>query len=277
MKDDLPASQEPKPQFVDDIKFLESLSKVFAVAVGVMYLLGFLVVSTYLSRYGVSSFDVLQLQYLIAGVWAFGPPVLLTSALEIQGRFDRRAAPEVVGKFNWRRLLISNLFSGLPWGVLMGLLVTIPNVSDNLTWAVGIRLFLFYIGMWYVALLLWRSRQVPIEKEKWWLNRSHAAPLYASALFILVLSYAVWFSARLYPLIPFSLGGGKPLTVVFFEGEKKMPDEIRKADPSAKRSVPYKLLLATDKYFVVVSPSDKERALQISRDSVAGIVVLSAN
>ncbi|HUM05852.1 MAG TPA: hypothetical protein VLT90_10360, partial [Terriglobales bacterium] len=62
-----------------------------------------------------------------------------------------------------------------------------------------------------------------------------------------------------------------------FEGEKKMPDEIQKVASSAKRSVPYKLLLATDKYFVVVSPSDKERSVEISRDSVAGMVVLAAD
>ncbi len=53
-----------------------------------------------------------------------------------------------------------------------------------------------------------------------------------------------------------------------------MPDEIQKPDESAKRSVPYKLLLATDKSYVVVSPSDKERSVEISRDSVAGMVVL---
>jgi hypothetical protein len=98
-----------------------------------------------------------------------------------------------------------------------------------------------------------------------------------SALSILVLCYGLWFSVRIYPLIPFSMGGGKPVTVAFLEGEKKMPDEIQKPSPSAKRSIPYKLLLATDKYFVVVASSDKERCLEISRESVAGIVILTAN
>jgi hypothetical protein len=56
-----------------------------------------------------------------------------------------------------------------------------------------------------------------------------------------------------------------------------MPEEIQKADRSAKTSVPYKLLLATDKSFIVVSPSDKERSVEISRDSVAGMVVLTDN
>jgi len=127
------------------------------------------------------------------------------------------------------------------------------------------------------AQLLWTSRQADSERETWWRNRSHAAPFYVALLLMIVLCYVLWFSVRIYPLIPFSLGGGKPLTVAFIEGEKKMPDEIQKADRSAKRSVPYKLLLATDKSFVVVSPSNKELSVEISRDSVAGMIVLAAN
>jgi hypothetical protein len=106
------------------------------------------------------------------------------------------------------------------------------------------------------------------------LNRTHAAPFYLAFLFMIVVSYTVWFAARIYPLIPYSFGGGRPLAIVFIEGEKKMPDEIKRADPSGKRSVPYKLLLSTDKYYVVVSPSPKEKSIELSRDSVAGMIVL---
>jgi hypothetical protein len=112
------------------------------------------------------------------------------------------------------------------------------------------------------------------NKETRMINRSHAAPFYLTFLIMIVISYAVWFSARIYPLIPFSFGGGRPLTVVFFEGKEKMPDEIQKPDQSAKRSIPYKLILTTDRSYVVVSPSDRELGMEISRESVAGMVVL---
>lgn len=239
--------------------------------------MGFLVVASYLSRYGVSSFDVLQLQYLIAGIWLLGPPAVVDALLQIRFRFEERAAPEQPGKYNWRRLIIGLLFSSVPFVIFMLFLGLIAIASISLTWGTGIRLFLFYVVISNLAGMMWKARRVATAEESWWLNKSHAAPLYASALFVLVLGYAVWFSVRIYPLIPFSLGGGKPLDVAFFEGEKKMPEEIQKPNLFSKRSVPYKLLLATDKYFVVVSPSDKERSLEISRDSVAGIVVLSAN
>jgi hypothetical protein len=260
----------------DELSLVESLSKLFAASLGSLYLIGFLVVASHLSQYGVSSFTVLQLQYLIAGIWALGPIILHASIGEVERRFSERAAPEVKGKFNWRRFIVSLFSKGFVSGAFLGLLARIPNVADNLTWGVGIRIVLFYVTIWVIAQRFWDSRRVVADKETWWTNRSHAAPYYLTALFVLVLCYAVWFSVRIYPLIPFSLGGGEPLTVAFFEGEKKMPDEIQKPVPSAKRSVPYKLLLATDKYYVVVSPSDKERSLEISRDSVAGVVVLAS-
>jgi hypothetical protein len=264
-------------QLPTELSLIEPLSRVFAIALGLLYLVGFMVVASYLSRYGVSSFAVLQLQYLIAGIWVLGPPVLMASLHMVERRFSERAAPEPKEKFNWRRFAVSSSISGIPASVFFSLLAIIPGVSDNLTWGIGIRFFLFYMGMRICADAFWTSYRVPSTKETWGINRSYAAPFYLSSLLLIVFCYALWFSVRIYPLIPFSMGGGKPLTVTFFEGEKKMPEEIQKAAPSAKTSVPYKLLLATDKYFVVVSPSDKERSVEISRDSVAGMVVLAAN
>jgi hypothetical protein len=261
-------------QLADELSLIESLSKLFALALGVLYLLGFLVVASYLSRYGVSSFSVLQLQYLIAGIWVLGPPVVYASLTHTSRRFDEWAAPEVKGKFNWRRFAISSLFTGIPSSLFVVLLVAIPNVLESMTWGIGIRLFLFYLAMLNCAQLFWMSRQADTKKETWWMNRSHAAPFYLASLLMIVVSYALWFSVRIYSLIPFSLGGGRPLTVVFIEGEKEMPDAIERTDRSAKRSIPYKLLLSTDRYYVVVSPSPKERSVEISRDSVAGMVVL---
>lgn len=262
----------PVDDLGNELSLIESLSKVFAVALGILYLVGFLVVASYLSRYGVSSFSVLHLQYLIAGFWVLGPPVILASITYASRRFDERAAPAVEGKFNWRRFAISSLFTGTPSALFMVIVFAIPNVSENMTWGMSIRLFLFYLAMLNCAGFFWTSRQA--TEETWWINRSHAAPFYLALLLMIVVSYALWFSVRIYPLIPFSLGGGRPLTVVFIEGEKKMPDEIEKTDRSAKRSIPYKLLISTDRYYVVVSPSPKERSLEISRDVVAGMVVL---
>lgn len=264
------------PRLADEISLIESLSKLFAVGLGVLYLFGFLVVASYLSRYGVSSFSVIHLQYLIAGIWVLGPPAVHACLVKASRRFEERAAPDsdAKGIVNWRRFVISITLTAIPLGLFMVLLVLIPHVYDAMTWGIGIRLFLFYAAMVNGTQFLWLSWRADTAKETWLLNRTHAAPFYLTLLLMIVVSYAVWFSVRVYPLIPFSLGGGRPLTVVFIEGEKRMPDEIQRENPSAKRSIPYKLLISTEKYYVVVSPSPKERSMEISRDAVAGIVVL---
>jgi hypothetical protein len=268
---DIPMSN---PQLADELKVIESLSKTFAAALGVLYLLGFLVMSSYLSQYGVSSFSALHLQYLIAGTWVLGPPVVLSTLRYASQRFDERAAPGVEGKFNWRRFAVSSLFSGLPSIFFVLLIAVIPNVVESMNWKLGIRLYLFYWAMVSCAQIFWMSRHVNPNQETWWLNRSHASPFYLALLFTIVMSYTVWFSVRIYPLIPFSLGGGRPLTIVFIEGEKQMPDEIQRIGQSTKRSAPYKLLLSTDRYYVILSPMPQERSIEISRDSVAGIIIL---
>jgi hypothetical protein len=264
----------PNHPLANELSLIESLTKVFAAALGILYLLGFLVVASHLSRFGVSSFSVLQLQYLIAGFWVLGPPAVHASLVYASRKFDERAAPATPGKFNWRGFAFSLLLTGVPTLIFFVLLFSIPNVIENVTWGIGVRVYLFYIAVVNLAWMFWTAWRTPAEKETWLMSRSHAAPFYLTALSMIVLGYAVWFSVRIYPLIPFSLGGGRPLTIVFIEGEKKMPDEIEKAGPSAKRSVPYKLLLSTDRYYVVVSPSPKERSMEVSRDSVAGMIVL---
>src|SRR5258706_3129575 len=262
------------PRLASELSLFELLSKPVAAALGLFYLLGFLVVASYLSRYGVSSFAALQLQYLIAGIWALGPPVLFASLVHAERLFGERAAPDLKGRFNWRRVIISSAASGIPSSLLLILLAVIPNVSESMTWGMGIRLFLFCWTIVSCGELFGICWQADAKKESWWMNGSHAAPFYLSALLMIVLCYTVWFSVRIYPLIPFSLGGGKPLTVAFLEGEKKMPDEIEKVDRSSKRSIPYKLLIATHKSFVVMSPSGQHQSMEISRESVAGVVVL---
>jgi hypothetical protein len=263
----------PDAPLASEIGLVESLSKVFAVALGVLYLLGFLVVAAYLSQFGVSSFSVLHLQYLLAGIWLLGPSVLHTMLVRASRRFEKRADPEGAGKFNFRRFIVSSVLTSVPTCIFLVLLYAIPNVLQTMTWGIGIRFLLFDNVMTNFAIMFWRSWRVPPEREEPFKNRSHAAPFYLVTLCMLVLGFAVWFSVRIYPLIPSSLGGGKPLTVVFFEGDKKMPDEIQR-EGSSKRSIPYKLVLSTDKYYVVLSPNPKERSMEISRDSVAGMIVL---
>jgi len=274
--DESRAEAQP-PTFVSplakEIGLIESLSKLLAATLAILYILGFLVVATFLSKFGVSSFSVLQLQYLLAGIWVLGPFVLYSAVVYLGRNFEVASAPSIDGKTNWPRFLLTAIFTSIPVNILLILMFAIPNVWESLTWKIGRGFLSFYIGIVICTTLLVMSRKVVREKESWLIKPSHTG-FYSITLFMLVLAYTVWFSVRIFPLIPASLGGGRPLSVVFFEGEKKMPDEIQR-DGATKRSIQYKLILSTDKYYVVLSPSSRERSMEISRDSVAGMIVLN--
>ncbi|HLV96123.1 MAG TPA: hypothetical protein VKS44_13100 [Candidatus Acidoferrales bacterium] len=258
-----------------ELGFVDSFSKLVAVSIGLLYFVGFLVVAGHLSQYGVSGFSVLQLQYLVAGFWSIGPPVGLALVLITARKFEERAAPDIPNKlFNWRRFLMGVSLTQVPYAIYALLLASIPGILQKMTWGLGIRLYLFYLVMINCAQLIWMSWRIPTENETWWKNRRHAVPFYLSLLLMTGLAYVLWFSVRVYPLIPFSLGGGRPLTVAFMASEKKFPDGIKADTSTTNRSIPYGLLVATDKSYVVMSPNQNEKSIEVSRDSVAGIVVL---
>ena len=186
---------------------IESLSKFLALVLGLIYSWPF-VVALHLSRYGVSSFSVLQLQYLSAGVWVLAPPVIFATLTILARRFETRTAPAVIGKYNWRGFAIGLFFTGLPSLIFIALLGSVPTVPGALTWRIGIWLYVFYTATFNLAQIFWQSWRTESGSETPWKNRTHAAPFYLGFLLIIVLGYTVWFSVRVYPLIPFSLGGG---------------------------------------------------------------------
>ena len=251
---------------------IDSLSKLFGAGIGLLYLTGLVVVAGHLSRYGIPSFSFIQLQYLIAGGWALFPPVALSSVIPIARRFELRAAPDLPGKsFSWRRFLIAIFLGGIPFAACM---ILLGIVLTGITFGIGVRLYLFCLVLATCAQIFWRSWRSQEGKETPMLNRSHAGPFYLLLLLTIALIYVVWFSVRVYPLIPFSLGGGKPLTVVFIAGEKRLPDGIVNDISSPRRSVPYKLLTMTEKSYVVLSPEHNEESIEFAKDSVQGMVVL---
>jgi hypothetical protein len=151
------ASHMTDISLVNEINLVESLSKVFAVALGILYLLGFLVVASCLSQFGVSSFSVLHLQYLLAGVWLLGPSVLHTTLVHASRRFDRRVDPQGAGKFELRRSIAASVLTSIPTCIFLVLLYAIPNVIQTMTWGVGIRFLLFDLMMTHFAIMFWRS------------------------------------------------------------------------------------------------------------------------
>jgi hypothetical protein len=248
----------------------QPIAKAVALVVALLYLGGFVVVSVHLSRHGVASFTLLQLQYLVAGVWALAPPALTAFVKDASSKFEQRVAPDVPGRFNWRRFRWS-LVSGIPYALTTNFAVSYLLLS-YVGWKTGAILFAFYLSMMVSAYWSWESWRRPQQNETVFINRNQA-PFHFS-LFIAILGvYVVWFSLHIYPIIPYSFGGGRPLMVQFIESDKPLPASLVR-DDKTQRTVPYRLLEATDKRYYVISENQTEQSIEINRDSVDGMVVL---
>lgn len=272
-------SAQPKTDDSDDRStdraLFEWVSRLFGVSLGFVYLVGFLVVMRHLSRYGVSSFSIFQLQYLVAGVWVVAPIVVLRFMQIASQRFVDRAlsVDREAERISWRRRAIVASAAAIPGGLVIASMAIFAGNPEGFSLRISALLYLFYLALAWSADLLRLSRKAPAHlAQKWWAS-SHTSLFYASSLVSIFLLYVIFFAIQVYPLIPYSLGGGKPLTVVFLLGEKEVPDILAR-DKSSHRSVPYKLLAATDKTFVILPTDHNQQSIEFNRDSVLGVVVL---
>lgn len=142
-----------------------------------------------------------------------------------------------------------------------------------------VPLILFFAGIAGAAYLTFYvmgvAKKQTEEKDK---RKYKFLALYVGTLGILILLwYASYFARNWYPRIPYRLGGGRPLPVVFLlkteEGHEKSP-VIPDCGYKEERSIPYQMLLATEKTFVVLSPDEGEKAVEFERDAVLGVAVL---
>jgi hypothetical protein len=268
---------------------IETITKAAALGLGLLYVFGLLVVTTYLAQYGVSLPGLVQVQYIVAGVLLI-TPLCLTYFLIALIIYDHTqvsvpSKPQVRGAM--RRIM------GISWRIAAGIIVwaavvevalplyvTIP--TNGLTHLSSLRphlnLFVMPIILACLAYYSWVGWWSFFQVRPFmpWNIKTVAIPFVASAFCLFYfLAYISYFSTNIYPQIPHELGGGKPLSVIFLlksnEGQSLQP---LTSDASGRRSIPYKLLIETDSAYVVLSTDTKEFVLRINKDAVNGYSVL---
>jgi hypothetical protein len=265
---DSATTDELSPKRISDLFDLGA--KVISLSIALTYLVGFFVVAWHLSKYGVSSLSLLHLQYLVAGLWVVLPSgfvalLMLTKELPII-HMDRRTP-----KLHWLVRFAVNLVTSFPanivFGFFVGFLVAI-NLSTLKLFTV--LLLLGFVGL-AIALLVSAVRMPPGTTGR--LTSRNLAPFYGGVAATTAGFYIWFFAVNIYPAIPYEWGGGKPLDVIFLEGDKPLPDGILK-DGNTRHSIAYKLLVVTEKSYVVLPQPMNQKSLQFDRESVQGIVVL---
>lgn len=247
---------------------IELGAKVISFSIALTYLIGFLVVAWHLSKYGVSSLSLLHLQYLVAGLWVVLPPgfvalVMLTKDLPTI-HLDRTAP-----KLPWYGRFVFNLITAFPanivFGVFMGFLIIHLSIGKLL-----FVVFLLVVAGLAISFFI-SSLRIPPETTR--LISKNLAPFYGGFAATIAGFYIWFFAVNIYPAIPYEWGGGKPLDVIFLEGDKPLPDGIVK-DGTTRHSIGYKLVVVTDKSYVVLPQPANQKSLQFDRESVQGIIVL---
>jgi hypothetical protein len=268
-------------------KDFEFLTRVGAASLAFLYLCGFLVVSIHLSSYGVYSIALLRGQYLVAGVLSLGPLCLTVlifarlhtsfegfpvGLLHASGWSGTKQIFRLVFALLWEAITIFALCSFMIDGFAS---IFMPNVRDILPSHWRVFSWITAQSMLFIFFLMrtWQVSRGRSTHDSQGIRKTFQLAFLAACSILFFLVYLSYFARRLYSEIPFTIGGGKPQTVVFLTKQNDKQFTLL-AEQSSGRSIPYELLLETDLAYTVLSDVATENAIQVNREAVAGYVIL---
>ena len=271
-------SQQP-PCYVSAMnEELERAGKALPLLVAGLYVVGFIVVGVYLSGYGVSSLELFRVQYLAAGFWCAFPFLFfyfVTGRLRNLLRdFDslRRLSPVARAAATTAAVDTIGLVLILAAGLVRAL---VPHSASVGT---GIFVIALHLSVSVLIGLIVRMLGADLCRVvRGVLQDKDLRGMVDSFGLMFLLTWALLFSRHAYPLIPFSVGGGRPRDVVFVPNEPAQQSAATSflvREGQGPQTVSYKLLLENESSFVVISPKDGQSAIEFDRKTVAAMIVL---
>ena len=243
-----PASPPPAVSERSVVGEVERWTKVGIGIFGFLYVLGFLVHTLYLASYGVAAMNLLRIQYIMAGVWALMPMALIIGfyfwvsyAVESRKPGTHYAYSAAVASIAFVGIV------GLAVSPFDEIFTLPPHAGVDVAWMIGLVVVL-------IGLVVVLARQIKEGARIDWI---------IALLAIASVGYVVRFSHLVYPGIPASIGGGRPINVRF-----AISDEMKRIVPiDVARTYP--LLMTTDRSFTVL---DRGHPVELSRDAVKAIL-----
>lgn len=251
---------------------LEVFGKIVIGLVGLCYVLGLIVVTIHLRKYGLNSLALSQLHYVMAGVWAM-LPILVILLMVIFGvymyQIEVLDAPANTG---WQRIQKVLM-------VFFVLLVSFYFILGSLGGNLGLE---FGWRSWVFVPLLGMLAAVCIGTGVFLLTRPEG---YGSVLMVSLslgsivfglgmgFLYLAMFSNHTYQKIPWSTGGGRPSKVQLMIDPLSRPyleGVGLRVTNSANKTEPTRLLMTTEKELVLIN--DNGDAVSIPVGTVKSIV-----
>lgn len=274
--------------------FIASTVKIGAAIVGIIYTLGFLVVSLHLSQFNIVPFTLFRIQYLVSGLWLLFPlAAIAVPFFWIAAAFEHRfSLTALSARSIWKvilRILVRfamSLFVAAGW---LGILVAVFNISNPKLverWFSGVDVefllgyigvvFLFSLGIFVLTLFAW----LLLHKIKLSTITENLSDLVwggavTSFTIVIFFSYVGHFANEFYPRIPASIGGGAPVTVQFVlkNSEGAIDATILAAQEGRFISNSYDLILQTNEVYVVLMPgASNNTVLVLNKDEVRGVI-----
>jgi hypothetical protein len=262
------------------------LSKAWANAylLALPYLVGYVVVTIHLAKFGILPLDVISLQYVTAGIWSILPLIiifypLLGLATALHDQYKRGESTPKLS----RSTLLSHvlkigfaLFITYGWCViLVGLFRWVAGeLIDNISLALTIRDILKFLGITLIfalaiafcAFYAWLFlRDVKISDFHSSFNDLVWGLNFGFFLCAVFLCYIFYFATNMYGEIPAYLGGGAPVPISIHLKQQKISNSSPETGPIP--SGRYYLLTTTEHSFYVSSMQGRH-AIEISREVV---------
>ena len=262
---------------------IEKYLKALLALGGVTYILGFLVVAVYLSRYQLTPYGVVRFQYGMAGAWMILPLVFAVSVAVWTAAVYHNFSELWKKKLGWRvawlfvkLLLVAGvvLYQGVMFvqvcsRVTPHLASRFAPVSTSDLFSVGgycVALAFFFVGAW-VSLSNVRTDPERTDYGSLWLGIGCVI----GALLVFVV-YLGFFSVNLYPAIPAEVGGGRTIEMRVMLEKDKETSEIQKIlgiTEERALSPVLGLILTTDRSYFVSVPNEGEGSIEVPRDIVS--------
>jgi hypothetical protein len=238
---------QPEPHVRRLTDSVELIGKIFLLFTGICYAFGLIVVNIRLARYGIYSLNLLQLNYVTAGIWSL-LPILLAGLGAAFGIHTYHLTREQMHTSipTWIRFV---------YAAIMGPLAAffLPRILGfTLGWSwFRVSLLGAIVGFALVMVIIQPYRVSSLED----LAVGVGGRLVAGSFLIF---YLAVFAKGAYSEIPAELGGGRPDQVSFVVDSATKPylqaAGLQFATDSNK-SEPVELILATDREYIFLSKS----------------------
>ncbi|KAB2879059.1 hypothetical protein F9K33_10790 [bacterium] len=196
---------------------VESTAKALLSVTSVCYVIGLIVLNLHFSQFGFYSFELLQLNYIFAGIWCL--TVFGSTALIVEFTFHSIRRVMHAQGIGWKFLVFFNyvFLLGMSIYVLHGIAVRLDiEINMQGQWK------LILLGGVFLYLLM-NGKIMEFVKAKWKDEPIDEAPIIIFIVF-LITGYLLGFGSSIYKTIPANVGGGKPISV-----EVILDKEIRQA------------------------------------------------